>query len=354
MPTTQFMDAVEIQGSQDTTQLRVQAYSAQGEPLQTWEDDSGDILAQVTGDGRVQIGDDVGLSTSDALVEAHRDSASTLPERAFHAFGRVAGSVNGVIQWIVHELEIVGSNPLSGLYNTLRVRLRMASDAQASDVSLVVADIEALNETGSPSNPVGQVVGVKAIVSNGAQGYIDEAVGVQVAFNNDNPDTQDAPIQTAYGLRVGSIIPGMVNYAIHTQLGRIHLGDVVELRHLTPENTPPSNTTWMYARADGGVYIRDALGVEVKLAESVPVSLANLQDVLIEGANPNDVLVYNGTMWVASGTVAGATSGVQKHLLTEVVPLVAGEQAIWAEQISLHNDEAAIELEGHDAAFYII
>ena len=45
-------------------------------PLQTWEQSDGSALAQVTGDGRLELGD-LDLGTPDALIEANRDI--TLP-----------------------------------------------------------------------------------------------------------------------------------------------------------------------------------------------------------------------------------------------------------------------------------
>ena len=53
----------EVEGNEDTTQLNVKGHSTQTEPLQTWQDNAGSDLAQVSGDGRVQVGDEPGLST---------------------------------------------------------------------------------------------------------------------------------------------------------------------------------------------------------------------------------------------------------------------------------------------------
>jgi hypothetical protein len=77
MTTTKFTDAVEIEGSQDTTQLKIQDHTSQTEPLQSWEDRSGNTLSRITGDSRLQVGDDLGMEIPDALIEAYRDLSST-------------------------------------------------------------------------------------------------------------------------------------------------------------------------------------------------------------------------------------------------------------------------------------
>jgi hypothetical protein len=124
MSVTQFPDAVEIEGSQDITQLTVQGHTTQTEPLQTWQNSAEDVLSQITGDGRFQVGDDLGMAAPDSLVEAHRDAASTsLPQRGLHTLGRVAGALSTAVQWAVHELELLGSGTISGIHAALRSRL---------------------------------------------------------------------------------------------------------------------------------------------------------------------------------------------------------------------------------------
>src|SRR4030095_218350 len=113
MTQTTFTDNVLVDGSQDIKQLRVQGHTTQNQPLQTWEDSAGTALAQVTGDGRVQAGDDVGLPSPDALIEAHRLETSTAkPKRGFHSLGRVSGTLATLVQWMVGELELRGSTAI--------------------------------------------------------------------------------------------------------------------------------------------------------------------------------------------------------------------------------------------------
>jgi len=116
MPVTQFTDAVEIEGSQDITQLTVQGHSTQTEALQTWQDSAETVQAQFTGDGRLQIGsfDDGMMATDDALIEAHRhESATTKPKRGLHLLGEVSGVLDSLVSWVVGPPPIKWSNSCS-------------------------------------------------------------------------------------------------------------------------------------------------------------------------------------------------------------------------------------------------
>ena len=117
MPITQFTDGVEIEGSQDITQLKVQGNTPQTAPLQTWQNSAEDMLSQITGDGRFHVGDDLGMATPDALIEAHRDAASpSLPQRGLHTLGRVAGALSAAVQWAVQELELGLAEAFNNLF----------------------------------------------------------------------------------------------------------------------------------------------------------------------------------------------------------------------------------------------
>src|SRR5688572_17363124 len=120
--TQTFNDNVLIDGNQDIEQLRVQGHSTQTDPLQTWESSAAQVLVQVTGDGRMQVGDD--LATPDALVEAHRAETSTSkPKRGLHSLGKITNLLTDVIAWVVAELELLGTNGVSGLQAALRAKL---------------------------------------------------------------------------------------------------------------------------------------------------------------------------------------------------------------------------------------
>ena len=53
--------ALEVDGREDVVQLQVQGHSTQTEPLQTWEDSSGDVQTEVTGAGQLRA-DEVELN----------------------------------------------------------------------------------------------------------------------------------------------------------------------------------------------------------------------------------------------------------------------------------------------------
>lgn len=267
MSITQFTDGVEIQGSQDVKQLKVQGHSSQTAPLQSWEDSSATELSQITADGRLLVGDDLGSGTPDALIETHRDSASSRPPRALHALGRAAGVLSDALQWVVHELELVGSGVISGLHSTLRLRLRHESTGDATDAQLLAADVEVSNTGGAPEERVGQLVALRTVVSNGSDGYVDEALGLDVQIHNNNPDTEDIAISAAYGIRIGDIDQAESSYALHTGAGTVHLGDVLELPVFssTPADNPPADYFKVYFKIESGsprLFVKDSSGAE--------------------------------------------------------------------------------------------
>jgi hypothetical protein len=99
MPQTNFTDNVRIDGSRDIAQLAVEGNATQTQPLQTWQNSAGSVLSQVTGDGRVLVGDDLGAATPDALIEAHRSETSTArPRRGIHSLGRIGDSLSEIAQ----------------------------------------------------------------------------------------------------------------------------------------------------------------------------------------------------------------------------------------------------------------
>src|SRR5882724_5726298 len=106
--TQTFTQDVLIDGSADTSQLRVQGNTTQTQPLQTWEDSGSVSLARVTGVGKFQVGD-LSLSTPEALIEASADLtvASAKPKRGIHALGRFSGALTNALTWAVHELELL-------------------------------------------------------------------------------------------------------------------------------------------------------------------------------------------------------------------------------------------------------
>jgi hypothetical protein len=275
MPITQFTDAVEIEGSQDISQLTVQGHTTQTEPLQTWQSSAEDVLSRVTGDGRFQVGDDLGMATPDSLIEAHRDAASlSLPQRGLHTLGRIAGILSDAVQWAVHELELVGSEAISGIHSALRARAAHSSEGDSTATELRAGDFVVSNQTGAPTSRLGRVTALHAEVTNATDGYLDEAVGINIAVHNDNSDETDPPINAAYGVRIENIEQAEQNYALHTGKGTVHLGDALELPIFeeTPDDNPPEGFLKVYPKIESTpkLFAKDEQGAEHELLGGLP------------------------------------------------------------------------------------
>ena len=260
--TQTYTEEVVIDGSSDVTQLTVQGHSAQTEPLQIWEDSAGTDLAQVAEDGRLQIGD-IGLSTDDALVEAHRDSGSSLPKRGLHSLGKISGTLSSVIAWAVAELELLGTGGVSALHQALRVKLTNQNSGDSPNADLRAGDFEAVNQGGSLQTPVGQATGIQATVSNDDSAYLADAVGVGVAIN----DGAGGAITNAYGVKVEDVDQGATsNYALHTGKGTVHLGDYLEMEVPgSVPGTPATDQMRIYPKSDGKLYAKNDNGDEFDL-----------------------------------------------------------------------------------------
>src|SRR5215217_8522627 len=118
-----FNDSVSVQGIQDTPQLQVKGNTTQTQPLQNWTDNASNIKAQVTGDGRLQIGNNLGVGApADALIQANLDVTlpSSLPTSGWHTLGRVTGALTGAVNWVVHELQLLGTGGVSTLQTAMR------------------------------------------------------------------------------------------------------------------------------------------------------------------------------------------------------------------------------------------
>lgn len=297
-----FTQDVLIDGSQDTEQLRVQGHTTQNDALQTWENSSGGVLAQVSGDGRVQVGDDLGMATPDSLVEAHRDSPSTTkPKRGFHSLGRITDTLNAVVAWAVAELELLGTAGISALHSALRVKLTNSNNGtMTSGADLRAGDFEVVN--GGGSSPVAKLTAVQAVVTNNSGAAVTDAVGVKVTINNAGTITNP--------------------YAIHTDPGGIvHLGDTLEIQRPTAvPGTPSTDLIRIYPKSDGKIYAKNWSGVEFDLTGG-----------------------------------GGSGGGVaQEYELGNVVTIESDQQAIWADGVHLLNSSGRLELAAAGASFYVI
>ncbi|MEO8394457.1 MAG: hypothetical protein ABI700_15800, partial [Chloroflexota bacterium] len=241
--TETFNEEVVIAGSADVTQLQVQGYTMQTEPLQSWEDSAGGPLAQMTGDGKFQIGD-LGLSTPDALIEASADltSASAKPKRGLHAFGRFTGALSDALTWAVQVLELTGTGGVSTLQTALRAEIMNQNTGTVTSAEFRAGDFQAVNEAGGSDNAVQQITAVRGAVSNGASAYTARAIGVEATITNDTDGsiteaaafavaapTNNGELETLYGLLIPDLDEGTNNFALYTGAGVVHLGDHQEL-----------------------------------------------------------------------------------------------------------------------------
>ncbi len=279
--------SLDVLGTEDETQLEVQGVAAQSTALQTWKDSGASVLAQVTSDGRLQVGDDLGFSTPDSLVEAHRDEASTTkPKRGFHSLGQITNLFTDLITWVVAELELLGTAGVNDLQTAFRARLTHGNSGDSTGAQLRAGDFESINQTGSSDAWVGSAVGVRGTASNspsGANAYLTKAVGVEgsvanaeggeiseaAAFDVADP-ANDGTIITLYGLHVPDLTQGGTNYAIHTGEGSVHVGDDLEVKVFAdpPVGNPPDGFVKVYPKLDAGIpklYAKDSAAIEHEL-----------------------------------------------------------------------------------------
>lgn len=303
--TQTFVDNVLIDGVQDTDQLRVQGHSVQIQSLQTWETSAATVLAEMTGDGRLVLGDDLGAATPDSLIEAHRsDTSITKPKRGFHALGQISNTLTEIAQWVVQEIEIRGANPLSALHTALRVRAtNMNTGTPASGGEIRAADIEVINDTVAGSAALPKATALQVGVTNAAGKTITQATGLYVKMNN--AGTITAP------------------YAIYTEgAGTVHLDDYVEMKSpAAVPSTPSSNYLRIYPKADGKLYAKNWNGTEfdltavggaggsvlpslcngrLTLTSGMPITTSDVTAATIVYFTPfqgNQIALFNGSTW---------------------------------------------------------
>lgn len=284
--TETFIQDVLIDGNQDTEQLRVQGNTQQTEPLQTWEDSAGSVLAQVTGDGRLQVGDNLGMATPDALLEAHRAEASTAkPARGIHSLGQIGGTLNNLVQWMAGELEVHGSEAINALHTTLRIRAsNLNTGTPTANAELRAADIEVFNDASAGAATLPKATGLQVAVTNAAGKTIEEAVGLRVKMTNDGTIT---------------------------------------------------NPYSIYVEGEGPAHFEDYLEVEPSVP-AAPFTLgANAQGQLVTGLNADKLDGQDATAFAAA---------VHPHLISDVTSLQA-ELDGKAPTLHTHDDRYYTEVE---------
>lgn len=290
--TQTFNQDVFIDGASDAKQLRVQGHTTQTQPLQTWETSAGSVQGQMTGDGRLALGDDLGVATPDALLEVHRaDTSTAKPKRGFHSLGRVAGALSDAVTWVVQELELLGSGAISAVQTALRVRLTHDNSATSSSAELRGADVEVIQKQGT----VNILTALRAAVTR-----------------------QAGTVTTAYGVKVEDVEGATNNYALHTGKGLARFGDALELK--TPASIPgaaPTDTVRVYAKNDGKLYLKDSAGTETEvgtgsgnspricdgrltLTSGAPVTTTDVSGAstaYFAPYNGNQIALFDGTRW---------------------------------------------------------
>jgi len=285
----QIINDTKIDGVQDVTQLQVEGHTTQTQPLQTWQDSGGNVLARITNDGRLQEGN-LGLGTPAALVEANDSITlpSTKPKRGWHSLGRVTGAITDAIAWVVHELELLGTGGTTGLQTGVRAKLTHNNTGNAVNAELRTGDFQAVNQSGASGTPVGKLTALHGAASNSSNAYLNKAIGIEATVTNDTSGTineasafevavptNTGTINTVYGLRIPDLTQGGRNIAIQTGQGVVRLGDHEELKVVagSPTGNPPVNFIKVYPKLNAGaphLYAKDASGAEYDLTGSVP------------------------------------------------------------------------------------
>lgn len=251
MTQTTLTDNLLVDGSQDIKQLRVQGHTTQIQPIQTWEDSAGGILAQVTGDGRLIVGDDV---TPDSLIEAHRlETSTSKPKRGLHSMGRISGTLATLVQWMVGELELRGSNAIDALHTGLRIRAaNMNTGTPTANAELRAADVEVINDATAGAAALPKATGLQVAVTNASGKTITDAAALRLKLNNTGTITNP--------------------YAIFSEgPGITHLEDFVELKVPVagvPGPSLVSDVMRVYPKSDGKLYAKNSGGTEYDLTAS--------------------------------------------------------------------------------------
>lgn len=214
-----YTDAVVVDGSQDIAQLRVQAHSSQNQALQAWEDAAGTPLAQMTHDGRLEIGNQAVNGVAAALIEANQDlTATSAVKQGLQSRGIVGGvgAVTEPITWSVQELEIGGTGGVDSNHTALSSKITHNNTGSSS-----AAEMRAANFTVENNQALNKAVAVRAEINNASVGNLTEAA----AFEAVMPSA--GSIGILYGLHIPDLPTGLNHYAIHTGRGPVHLGDAV-------------------------------------------------------------------------------------------------------------------------------
>jgi hypothetical protein len=164
-------------------------------------------------------------------------------KRGFHTLGRIAGTLSEVVSWSVHELELLGSGVVNALQTALRVRATYDNSANSPSADIRAADAEAIIK----------------------QGQVNSLTGVRAAVTK-----QGGTVANAYGVKVEDVSGATNNYALHSGLGMVHLGDTLELKAPTTVlGTPATGEMRVYPKTDGKLYAKNSNSAEYLLGATV-------------------------------------------------------------------------------------
>jgi hypothetical protein len=277
-----FTEAVTIDGSQDQVQLTVVGNAPQTQPLQQWQDSGQQPLAQVTGDGRLQIGSFSGgqMATDESLIEAQRSEADTnKPKRGLHLKGALTVALNQAITWVMQELRLVGNGGINAAQIAQRVKLRNEATGNMTDAVLRGSQIEVEQAGGSVSQPVPEVTGLRVAVATTTNGHTTTARGIELVLDGNAPTT----------------------YALDANAGQVRLGGLANagqggLVRANGQGVLSSGTLTSADLGDGSI-------TSVKLADNA-VTNAKLADNAVNTAE-----IVNGAVTAAKLATTGVTPG---------------------------------------------
>jgi hypothetical protein len=160
-------------------------------------------------DGQLRIGSsDMGqMATEDALVEVHRNPDDIqAPKRGLHLLGAIQNMVQQAISWVVHELELRGSDDIVGKQTAMRVKLTHDNTGDVSQAQLIGTEIEVDNlaDSSVSGTAVGQMVGLDVHLHNTTDAQVTEAVGLSVGMTNDGTISDSYAIRTTGGGKIQS------------------------------------------------------------------------------------------------------------------------------------------------------
>jgi hypothetical protein len=195
-------------------------------------------------DGQLRVGSpDMGqMATEDALVEVHRNPDDIqAPKRGLHLLGAIQSMVQQAISWVVHELELRGSDDIVGKQTAMRVKLTHDNTGDVSQAQLIGTEIEVDNlaDSSASGTAVGQMVGLDVHLHNTTDAQITEAVGLSVGMTNDGTVSDSYAIRTTGGgkVQIDNLTSGVVKATVNGTLESLEFNAV-------PDNFLRSDGTW--------------------------------------------------------------------------------------------------------------